>query len=610
MRRVVRRAAIGAVTALSIGAAPAQAAPSIGFRDRSYAPLTGSPTGTKPESKLWFNRGWWASMFSPAAGAYRIYKLNLATGTWRDTGVAIDDRDNTRADALWNGATNKLYVASHVTANNGAATKAANSARLYRFTYAPATDSYRLDPGFPVTINAATSETLVIDRDSTGTLWATWTQRSRVFVNHTVGGNDARWGTPFIVPGPATSLTGDDISSVVHFGRAIGVMWSDEADHHVHFAVHADGAGDRVWSTTTVPTGAISDDHINLKADSTGRVFAAVKTSETTGARPLIQLLVRSAAGAWTVRTFGTVADSQTRPIVLLDEQVGVLHMFATCPQPPVRSGQSGGDICEKTASMANPVFAPGVGTPVISEAGSPDMNDATSTKQEVSSATGIVVMANNATSSTYWHLQRALPAPALAGPAPAPAPAPPARLAPCQRGVVGTAAADRLSAGPEGDRELGLAGNDVMRGGAGADCMFGGPGDDTMRAGAGGDLVVGDAGNDRESGQSGADVMRGSAGRDLLRGGGGADRLSGGSGRDVLLGGPGDDRLNGGRGNDRIDTGGGHNVVHAGPGNDAIDARNGARDVVDCGRGRDRVRADRRDVLRHCEHVVRGGRP
>jgi hypothetical protein len=410
-------AVLGALALGSLAdATPAAAATGdIGYRDHSYAPLSGSPTGSKPESKLWFNNGWWASMFNPAAGEFRIYKLG-ATGAWSDIGVAIDPRNTSRADALWVPGSGKLYIASHHYASSGAAAPAGDSARLYRYSYSAATGSYSLDAGFPVTINSATSETLVIDRDSTGRLWATWTQGSRVYVNHSAAGNDAAWGTPYVVPGPGTSLTSDDISSLIHFGGdKIGVMWSNQVDHQFYFSVHADGSGDAAWSTSAVPTGTSSDDHINLKTDSAGRVYAVVKTAASTGSpagTPMILLLVRSTTGAWSTSVVGTAADSNTRPIVLLDEQHGLIHVFSTCPQPPKTSGQAGGDICEKTASLGAPSFGPGSGTPVIREAGSPDMNDATSTKQNVSAATGIVVMANNATSNTYWHLQESLGGP------------------------------------------------------------------------------------------------------------------------------------------------------------------------------------------------------
>ena len=53
----------------------------------------------------------------------------------------------------------------------------------------------------------------------------------------------------------------------------------------------------------------------------------------------------------------------------------------------------------------------------MISETGIADMNDVTSTKQPVSGATGLVVMANNSNDfvNTYWHAVRSLGASAPA---------------------------------------------------------------------------------------------------------------------------------------------------------------------------------------------------
>lgn len=41
-------------------------------------------------------------------------------------------------------------------------------------------------------------------------------------------------------------------------------------------------------------------------------------------------------------------------------------------------------------------------------------------------------------------------------------------------------------------------------------------------------------------------------------------------------------------------------------PRNDTLQARNGLRDFVDCGAGRDTAYVDRIDVVRHCERVLR----
>src|SRR5206468_3074677 len=130
---------------------------------------------------------------------------------WVDTGVAVDNRPNSRADALWDGA--HLYVASHVYSESPTSGYPSN---LYRFSYDPAMDRYSLDSGFPVSINNTSSETLVIDKDSTGKLWATWVQSNKVYVNRTTGG-DQTWGAPFVIPVSGTSVNADDISSVIAF---------------------------------------------------------------------------------------------------------------------------------------------------------------------------------------------------------------------------------------------------------------------------------------------------------------------------------------------------------------------------------------------------------
>ena len=44
-----------------------------------------------------------------------------------------------------------------------------------------------------------------------------------------------------------------------------------------------------------------------------------------------------------------------------------------------------------------------------------------------------------------------------------------------------------------------------------------------------------------------------------------------------------------------------------AGRGNDRIFARDGRKDRISCGSGRDRVSADKIDVLTGCERVTRG---
>ena len=84
-----------------------------GSQGPSFSGSGADPTSSKPESKVWFNDGfWWASMYNSSASAFTIHRLSGTT--WTNTGVVIDDRETTHQDALWDQAAGKLYVASHV----------------------------------------------------------------------------------------------------------------------------------------------------------------------------------------------------------------------------------------------------------------------------------------------------------------------------------------------------------------------------------------------------------------------------------------------------------------------------------------------------------------
>jgi Ca2+-binding RTX toxin-like protein len=149
--------------------------------------------------------------------------------------------------------------------------------------------------------------------------------------------------------------------------------------------------------------------------------------------------------------------------------------------------------------------------------------------------------------------------------------------------------------------------GDDVLNGTPGPDRICGLLGNDTINGLGGNDTLFGDACSAASGRKDGNDRLDGGAGNDKLYGAGGADVLTGGPGRDVLSGGTGRDRLSGGAGSDKLVGGPGRNRYNAGGGNDTINAANGVKDRIDCGAGRkDRVTADRKDVLRHCERVRR----
>ena len=228
----------------------------------------------------------------------------------------------------------------------------------------------------------------------------------------------------------------------------------------------------------------------------------------------------------------------------------------------------------------------------------------------------------------------------------------------------------DRLFGYEGSDQVLGEGGADQTNGGAGNDNVDGGAGDDGLEhcsncigsnndPGVGADTYVGGPGADKlwldghnsgmaisidgqaNDGSSGEgdnvgsdieviagtvhnDVFAGSAGPDAFEGDGGDDDIHGAGGNDDLYGGSGDDRVFGDAGNDKVQGASGSDSVDGGAGLDQIYgdiascsvfctfdpdtlfARDGERDVVDCGGGADTAQVDQLDVVAFCSNVDR----
>ena len=164
---------------------------------------------------------------------------------------------------------------------------------------------------------------------------------------------------------------------------------------------------------------------------------------------------------------------------------------------------------------------------------------------------------------------------------------------------IAGTRLADTIAGGPGDDYISSWDGDDRVAGGAGDDLIETHDGNDVADGGSGRDVIhldeTGRSTGDscfRASGRHEHDVGRGGPGNDAVTTSGGGDRLEGGAGNDTLGGGNPKQR-----GRDRI---------FGGPGRDRIYARDGVRDYINCGPGKDVVSyADRSDRAVGCEKRI-----
>lgn len=375
--------------------------PSRAYEDQAYdTSLVQAPTAGKAQNKLWFNDGaWWGLLFSEERSAFTIHRLDFATQLWIDTGTLVDERASARADCLWDGS--HLLVATAGSKQDAPS----QAARVLRFSYDAAADRYAVDPNFPVQISEAGVDKITIAKDSTDRIWVSYIADRQVLVNHSLETPD-QWGEAFVPPVESTSVAADTVA-IIAFDSAIGVMWSNQTEDAVNFAVHGDAEALDAWRSTRTDVDGLApaEDHLFLKAFSDGagdRLFAVIKTSlgDLPGANqlaPQILLLALQPDGTWSQHVAGRVRDHQTRPILLIDGESRSLYVIATAPG-------AGGTIYYKRSDIDDISFPAGQGFPLLATGLHPALNDATSTKQTLDGSTELLVLASDDQTGRYVH--------------------------------------------------------------------------------------------------------------------------------------------------------------------------------------------------------------
>jgi Bacterial Ig domain len=367
----------------------------------------GPATGYKPESKLFYTGDgasetvrWWGvfgtSGPSPTSG---IYLWELVNHVWQPRALLPGADVWDKADVVFDGAT--AYVALRDNGNSGV-TGNPRESLLYRIPYLGG-GVWGSIPA-PTVITNRDPETLTVAKDSGGRLWSTFEDGLKIKVGYTAPG-----GTSFTYMDiPTTNVTSDDISDVTAFGgNRIGVAWSDQATKKDYFAWRNDTDPIGSWTIEVAYGGGVggcptahgtncADDHLNIKIVG-DEVYIAVKTSlndqSGTSADPLITLLRRTSGGTWASFPVSPVSQNASRPIVELDPSDDKIYVFAN------RAGEV--DVWE--SSFSSPGFNSGAFSRwVKSTAGT--ANDPTGTKQQVTGATGVVVLTSVNGRDEYWH--------------------------------------------------------------------------------------------------------------------------------------------------------------------------------------------------------------
>ena len=338
----------------------------------------------KPQSKLWVHDGfWWACMNNSTN--LEIYKLDA--GTWTSMLVlqaaATPSFQGGTSDALWDGT--HLFVAVF----------GLSTSKIYKLSYDSLTTTYSVLPGFPKSLTMSTgAETIVLDKDSTGRVWATYEAGGKVYVYYSTSSDHTQWiASPLQIN--TQTVDADDISTIVAFGGdKIGVLWTDQRQQQVCFRWRHDTDLPTAWQPVEIARSGFgcSDDHINMKADSQGRIYFAAKDYFDA-----VWVGKRDLDGTWTVTTGASGLDCGTRPILQIDESQNKLYVFYTRWEACVSTGTHA--IEERVSYLDNLLFS----LPAVVIAGSGvSMNEVQGTKQLLP-AGSLAVVCEGSDGRAYW---------------------------------------------------------------------------------------------------------------------------------------------------------------------------------------------------------------
>ena len=221
-------------------------------------------TSDKPQSKIWYNDGlWWCCINNQSTLA--IY--NLSGGTWTKR-VDLQSATN----RVLQGGTLRLSLGwGPISSWPCTVARPPKSTNHLRFGESDLQHLGRIPVSIPM---LSGSETIVIDKDSTGRLWATYEAGQKIGVVYSTSADHTMWvTTPVVLSG---TVEVDDISTIVAFGGdKIGVLWSDQRGQQVSFRVHLDSDPPATWQ----PRGRAYRIRLYRRpsqpqADSQGRVYS------------------------------------------------------------------------------------------------------------------------------------------------------------------------------------------------------------------------------------------------------------------------------------------------------------------------------------------------
>jgi hypothetical protein len=273
------------------------------------------PTADKPQSKLWYNQGWWALI--PRASGPSLWERT--DHGWQEHSNVVQALKGVpgQADVWPHGA-----FATAVGVSERALTVFRLTKKVVnqKFTWQPEILANLTPPSAGMTMETAT-----IVCDSKGRWWVAAVADDQVCVWS--GSKDGKvWKSPVVL---ARGLDKDDICAVTPIQKGIAVIWSDQVRQAMVARERRDDRPVTEWNEETLIElgNHNADDHIKTSLSKNGTLWVATKNSVDEDGKPQLVLRVRTAAGKWTNHPYMPLKPKSlpTRPAVFATQHDGLI---------------------------------------------------------------------------------------------------------------------------------------------------------------------------------------------------------------------------------------------------------------------------------------------
>ncbi len=340
------------------------------------------------QSKTFYHDGFWW-LLAPKSTDKKWHLWKFDGFNWAQ-GILVSGAPKDRPDAWLESASNKLYVLLPGT----------TTTKLTRLTYSGG--SWSIDSGYPKNVNTVQLDVMNLARANNGHLWVFWIADSTLRAQRS-GDEGSTWSAVINIKSHLHERKGltDAVPFQASGADAIGVGYGEDSGVPgaiFGFLYHKDSDADNVWTDETSKlapfTGTTADDHVAMMMHN-NEIFIVIKTK---GGGPSVSknaLYHRKTNGAWT-RYGINKNNGWTRPVVAVDVTNNVLCVLGT------REGASR-NVEMKRVNLGS---YSGLQTALIDTLMCDPVEsffDVTMPPHTITSAMGLMAVANNETENDLW---------------------------------------------------------------------------------------------------------------------------------------------------------------------------------------------------------------